>query len=253
MVSKLKILIIDDSSIGRIAVKQALRQAEFELAELESAEPFFRYPNQYKDVDLVIIDISLPGMDGLTALEKIRAEEQWPNLPVIVLTSRSDPESVGRALRAHANDYIVKPFSGKVLLSKVHRTLEYKRQNWPDREMVLQTSNEIKRAERGGTSLSALGVRMLNPRDHLSNPWDIHNLREQLRMRLREIDTVYCNGRDILVLLPFTDGSGAEIVAQKIREILFPEIKMIIAAYPAHGRNAQQLLYNLKQKLYPAE
>ncbi len=247
--TKWSVLIIDDSSIGRIAVKQAFKQSDVQLEELESAEPFFRYPNQYQDLDLLILDISLPGMDGLTALEKLRADERWTGLPVIVVTSRADPETVRRALHAHANDYIVKPFDNEVLLAKVQRVLEQKRQDWPDPETVFQVGNELKRAERGKTPFALLGVKIRNEKDNLSDPWHINKLREDIRLRLREIDTVYFNGCYLLLLLPFTDSAGAEIVAGKIRGLLFQEIELEIVAYPAHGRNALQLLNTLKQRL----
>ena len=79
------------------------------------------------DVDLVILDVMLPGRDGLTVLEKIR--EAAPALPVILLTARGEVEDKVAGLDRGATDYVTKPFSFEELVSRVRAHLRLPRQD----------------------------------------------------------------------------------------------------------------------------
>ncbi|MDB5861411.1 MAG: histidine kinase [Ramlibacter sp.] len=68
-------------------------------------------------VDLVLMDIVMPEMDGLTAIRLIREERAWCSLPVIALTARAMPDDRARCLEAGANDYIAKPIDIDKLVS----------------------------------------------------------------------------------------------------------------------------------------
>lgn len=72
-------------------------------------------------VDLVLLDLLLPRMDGLTVLTELR--KTHPNLPVIILTARGTEEDRVRGLRGGADDYVVKPFSARELLARVEAVL----------------------------------------------------------------------------------------------------------------------------------
>ena len=122
-VSKPKVLIIEDSYIVRFEVKQALEPYGLEVLELDNAETFFRLPYHFKDSCLLLLDISLPGLDGLSTLERMRTNPEWANLPVIMLTGRADRHTVKRALQAGANDYIRKPFTSEELVKRIERIL----------------------------------------------------------------------------------------------------------------------------------
>lgn len=69
--------------------------------------------------DLILLDVMLPGMDGLTVLRKLKGEEKTKNIPVIMATARSEDSDVIVGLELGADDYITKPFSLKVLLARV--------------------------------------------------------------------------------------------------------------------------------------
>ncbi|RYH02014.1 response regulator [Salipiger sp. IMCC34102] len=107
-----KIIAIDDSEIARDLVVATLAKFGFDdvetfedpLAALESLSG----PEQ--TADLVLLDIMMPGMDGIELCARLRQLAQWRDVPIVMLTSRSDKESLSRAFMAGANDYLTKPF-----------------------------------------------------------------------------------------------------------------------------------------------
>jgi CheY-like chemotaxis protein len=69
------------------------------------------------DVDLVLMDIMMPEMDGLTAMRRIREEARWASLPIIALTAKAMADDREECLAAGANDYIAKPIQIDKLVS----------------------------------------------------------------------------------------------------------------------------------------
>ncbi|MBO9713945.1 response regulator [Sphingomonas sp.] len=74
--------------------------------------------------DLVLLDMVMPQLSGLHVLSEIRAAPDTADLPVIMITGRSDPASAVEALAAGADDYVAKPFEFEVLAARIERTLE---------------------------------------------------------------------------------------------------------------------------------
>jgi CheY-like chemotaxis protein len=70
-------------------------------------------------VDLVLMDVMMPVMDGLEATRRIRLDARWPKLPIIMLTAKAMPDDQERCLAAGANDYMAKPIDVERLLSLV--------------------------------------------------------------------------------------------------------------------------------------
>ena len=80
-----------------------------------------------KEVDLVLLDIMMPRMNGLQVLEALKEDGRLPNLPVIVVSAIDDIKSVARCIRLGAEDHLVKPFDPALLRARVEGTLEKKR------------------------------------------------------------------------------------------------------------------------------
>lgn len=87
--------------------------AEKALARLEKGERF----------DLILLDLMLTGMDGLDFCKIYRAEKSYPQVPIIMLTARSEEADIVSGLEFGANDYITKPFSPRVLLARIKAQL----------------------------------------------------------------------------------------------------------------------------------
>lgn len=81
---------------------------------------------QEEQIDLVLLDIMMPEMDGYEVCEKIREEHHTRDLPVIFITARSDEESIEKAYKIGGNDYITKPFKTLELLARINTQLMLK-------------------------------------------------------------------------------------------------------------------------------
>jgi two-component system phosphate regulon response regulator PhoB len=71
----------------------------------------------------IILDIMLPGMDGLRTLKKIKAESGWKNVPVILATAKGEEPDIVSGLELGADDYVVKPYSPRVLIARIRAAL----------------------------------------------------------------------------------------------------------------------------------
>lgn len=90
----------------------AARDGEAGLAALAASSP-----------DCVVLDIMLPGMDGLEVLRRVKAEASWKRLPVIMTTARGEESDIVAGLELGADDYVVKPYSPKVLAARIRAAL----------------------------------------------------------------------------------------------------------------------------------
>jgi CheY-like chemotaxis protein len=129
----MSILIIDDFDEQRELVQTILREAGFgPLVPLASAAEALQILGVGKkgrsgsDVDLVLMDIAMPEVDGLEACRRIRGEDRFQNLPIIVITARTEPESIQAAYTAGATDYIRKPVIPAELLARAANALSLK-------------------------------------------------------------------------------------------------------------------------------
>jgi two-component system nitrogen regulation response regulator GlnG len=112
------ILIVDDEEAVCWALKRALKRAGYSVDVAASAEQAFQLLQQHRP-DVVLLDVRLPGMDGLTALERMRAQG-W-NMPVIVATAFGSLPTAVQAVEAGAFDYLPKPFDLDQALAAVAR------------------------------------------------------------------------------------------------------------------------------------
>ena len=113
----MRILIIeDDEAIARV-LQRGLRAHGHQTVLAETGEDGVLLSTD-ETVELTILDISLPGLNGHQVLERIRSSR--PRLPVLMLTARADLDSKVKALNAGADDYLTKPFAFEELLARIH-------------------------------------------------------------------------------------------------------------------------------------
>jgi DNA-binding response OmpR family regulator len=111
-----RILLVEDEPAIVRYLERGLREEGHRVESAASGEDGVHIALA-EDIDLVILDIGLPGMDGHQALAEIRARK--PGIPALMLTARDDVETKVRALDAGADDYIVKPFSFAELAARI--------------------------------------------------------------------------------------------------------------------------------------
>lgn len=74
--------------------------------------------------DIVLLDVMMPGMDGFTVCEKLRNDAETASLPIIMLSAKTDLESINKGMRVGATKYLMKPISPEDLTRHVHEALE---------------------------------------------------------------------------------------------------------------------------------
>jgi two-component system chemotaxis sensor kinase CheA len=122
-----KVLIVDDDTGTTFALSQLLADHGTRVLKAADGEKALRVLQQEPDVDLVLMDIMMPVMDGYEAIGKIRAQERFRNLPIIALTAKAMAEDRQRCLTAGASDYLPKPLDEGRLISMM-RVWLYRKQ-----------------------------------------------------------------------------------------------------------------------------
>jgi len=120
----LKILVVDDSSTMRRIIKNTLNRLGYkDLLEAEHGADAWNVLQQNPDVNVLITDWNMPEMNGLELVKKVRAEEKYVDMPIIMVTTEGGKAEVITALKAGVNNYIVKPFTPQVLKEKLGAVL----------------------------------------------------------------------------------------------------------------------------------
>ena len=117
------VLIVDDSVSMRKLVQGTLIEAGHKVTEAEDGVVGLEKAKQ-ADVDLVITDINMPNMDGLTLLGELRKLSNFKFTPILVLTTEMDPDKKKIAKERGATGWLVKPFNPDQLLSTIQKVLD---------------------------------------------------------------------------------------------------------------------------------
>jgi two-component system chemotaxis response regulator CheY len=115
------VLIVDDSKSIRNEVADILTRSGFVVLEAADGGEALACLAEQSEVSLVVLDVNMPGMNGLDVLERIQSEHKDRNLPVLMLTTEAERSLVERAKRAGAKGWLLKPIKPEVLVSTVTR------------------------------------------------------------------------------------------------------------------------------------
>ena len=122
IIMKKSILIVDDDIVSLKLAGMILSQGNYEIHRAKSGIDAISFLKRQK-VDLILLDIEMPMMNGIKTLEKMRSDNTMAKIPVIILTSSGEKENVVSAARFGIVDYIKKPFVPNDLLERVWRAL----------------------------------------------------------------------------------------------------------------------------------
>ncbi len=104
-----KILLVDDDTRNSYALSKALTDSGMKVIVAENGKMAIDKIEQENDIDIVLMDVMMPVMDGYEATTRIRENSAFRNLPIISLTAKAMPEDKAKSLEAGANDYLTKP------------------------------------------------------------------------------------------------------------------------------------------------
>jgi PAS domain S-box-containing protein len=120
---EVEILIVEDSPTQLLQLQYVLEKAGFQVSAAVNGREALRLLADGIRPTIVISDIVMPEMDGYEFCKQLRAEERFKHVPVILLTSLSDPKDVIRGLECGADNFIAKPYEEKVLLNRIRYLL----------------------------------------------------------------------------------------------------------------------------------
>jgi two-component system, chemotaxis family, chemotaxis protein CheY len=113
------ILAVDDSPSVRKMVEAALRAARHDVVTAEDGQEALETLERRGTFDLMVFDVNMPRLDGLSLLRAVRERSEWAAIPVLMLTTEGEDSDRERALSLGATDYMIKPFKPGELIKRV--------------------------------------------------------------------------------------------------------------------------------------
>lgn len=117
------VLIVDDEPMARTLLRLMLIRAGFDVSEAEDGFDALEKVKRNRP-DVILLDVMMPGMDGFSVCETLRNEAETAALPIIMLSAKTDLDSINRGLRVGATKYLTKPISPDELTRHVRDALE---------------------------------------------------------------------------------------------------------------------------------
>jgi two-component system phosphate regulon response regulator PhoB len=119
------VLIVEDEEDIRELVSYHLLKEGFQVASVPSGEEALALAEKQLP-DLILLDVMLPGIDGMTVCQRLRASARTKDVAVVMLTAKSEETDIVRGLNLGATDYVTKPFSPRILLARIRAVLRHK-------------------------------------------------------------------------------------------------------------------------------
>lgn len=118
-----KILVVDDSEVIRVQLNTDLSGAGYEVIEAYDGLNGLKVVAEHTDIALIISDVNMPEMDGLTMCEKLHEKADFNHIPIIMLTTQTSPEMKARSKGNGVIAWVTKPYKVKTLLGGINKIL----------------------------------------------------------------------------------------------------------------------------------
>lgn len=119
------VLIVDDEPMARTLLRLMLVRVGFNVSEAEDGYDALEQVQQNLP-DVILLDVMMPGMDGFSVCEELRQRKETATLPIIMLSAKTDLDSINKGLRIGATKYLTKPISPEDLTRHVKEALDLK-------------------------------------------------------------------------------------------------------------------------------
>jgi diguanylate cyclase (GGDEF)-like protein len=136
-----RLLIVDDINDNRTILTRRFQRRGFEVVEADSGYVAIELIGR-ESFDLVLLDVMMPGIDGIETLKRIRSQKSASALPVIMVTAKAESDNIVDALELGANDYVTKPVDFAVALARVNTQISRKRAE----QQVALANEELRKA-----------------------------------------------------------------------------------------------------------
>jgi len=173
--NKAVILIIEDDPAIQELLSHTMSKEGWKLLQAKTGEEGLKLLKT-KTVSCILLDIMLPGIDGFKVIKKIKETEEYRNIPVIMTTARGEEADIVTGLELGADDYVVKPYSPKVLIARIRAGLRRQEDNissssvtfWKQGDLTLDSARHI--AFFGEKQLDLFATEFALLKHFLSNP-----------------------------------------------------------------------------------
>ena len=159
--AKEKILIVEDEEDIQELIRYNLEKEGFQnLRFADSGEQALETLKSFSP-DIILLDLMLPGIDGLTVCRHLKSVQDTAAIPIIMLTAKSEETDIIIGLEMGADDYIAKPFSNKVLVARIKSVLRRSRQTYDDDDSgVIKRGNLVMNRGKREVSLNGENISM---------------------------------------------------------------------------------------------
>ena len=120
------VLIVDDMATNRKLMTAILGPLGYQFTEASSGEEALKYIAE-NEFDAMLLDIMMPGIDGLEVCRRVRKDLNQKLLPIILVTTLMSPDDIAKGMEAGANDYVSKPFNGVEMVARIKAAVDHKR------------------------------------------------------------------------------------------------------------------------------
>jgi len=121
--SNYKVLAIDDATDSLMLLEFDLSEEGYQVITAESAETAFMLLEEHDNINLILLNMCMPGISGLEMLNQLKSNPEYKDIPIIMLSSSDDEDQIVSALDFGADDYVTKPYISKVLLARIKTSL----------------------------------------------------------------------------------------------------------------------------------
>ncbi len=115
----MRVLVVDDSRAIRRIIGEIMKQLGFEVSEAGNGIEALQRLEELGAPDLVLVDWNMPEMNGLDFIKAVRANPDYSNLPLMMVTTETEMERMALAFMAGVNEYVMKPFDKATILDKL--------------------------------------------------------------------------------------------------------------------------------------
>lgn len=118
-----RILVVDDSNTARASIEYTLKKGDYDVVTADDGTTGLEIINAQTNIDMVITDLNMPQMDGITFIKNIRAKDAYKYTPILMLTTESQEQKKMEGKAAGASGWLVKPFNPNQLIDVVKKFL----------------------------------------------------------------------------------------------------------------------------------
>src|SRR5262247_2775186 len=129
--ARARILVVDDEPDILELVQYNLSKAQYDVVGVKSGEEALAHLREMLP-DLIVLDLMLPGVDGLEVCKALKRDTQTAAIPIVILTARGEEADIVAGLELGADDYLIKPFSPRVLLARIRAVLRRQQAATPE-------------------------------------------------------------------------------------------------------------------------